>query len=340
MITVAETGPTAKAAPPKRWELYRLLGEPLRLRLLALAGEEELAIGELADLLGESQPNVSRHVAPLRRAGLLAVRKQGTRALVRLDPSKVEDAVVADALAAGRGLCTGDGSFARIAEVLSARDRATREYFARADGSTGEVEWPSELPAYLALLAPLLDRRRLAIDVGTGDGSLLDVLAPIFDHVIGIDRAEARLDQARSRIRRRGYDNVTLLATDYDAPTVADAVRQHGGGLADAVFASRVLHHSPRPQATVATWARLLRPSGVLAILDYVDHHDEALRERHADQWLGFALDELPALLGRAGLAASEPMLISRSARGAGPDSHLEWQVVVGRAHGGGDPAP
>ena len=48
-----------------RWELYRVLAEPVRLRLLALAAEEELAIGELAGLLSESQPNVSRHVAPL-----------------------------------------------------------------------------------------------------------------------------------------------------------------------------------------------------------------------------------------------------------------------------------
>src|SRR5579859_2354285 len=89
----------ASVAP--RWELYRVLSEPVRLRLLALAAEEELAIGELAELLGESQPNVSRHVAPLKQAGLVAVRKQGTRALVRVDATAVEDPVVRDALASG-----------------------------------------------------------------------------------------------------------------------------------------------------------------------------------------------------------------------------------------------
>jgi len=71
---------------PARWELYKLLAEPLRLRLLALAEAEELAIGELAELLRESQPNVSRHVKPLKRAGLLSVRRQGNRALARLSP--------------------------------------------------------------------------------------------------------------------------------------------------------------------------------------------------------------------------------------------------------------
>src|SRR5512141_675381 len=92
-------------APHTRWELYRVLAEPVRLRLLALTAEEELAIGELADLLGESQPNVSRHVTPLKQAGLVAVRKQGTRALVGLRDEVRGDAVVADALASGRALC-------------------------------------------------------------------------------------------------------------------------------------------------------------------------------------------------------------------------------------------
>jgi ArsR family transcriptional regulator len=67
-----------------RWQLYRLLGEPFRLRLLALAREEELAMGELAELLDESLPNVSRHAAALRQAGLLSERRHGTRSFMRL----------------------------------------------------------------------------------------------------------------------------------------------------------------------------------------------------------------------------------------------------------------
>jgi len=74
-------GPQAQTT---RWELYRILAEPVRLRLLALTAAEELTIGELAALLDESQPNVSRHLAPLKQAGLVIVRRQGTRALARL----------------------------------------------------------------------------------------------------------------------------------------------------------------------------------------------------------------------------------------------------------------
>ena len=81
----------AHAATSRRWELYRLLSEPVRLRLLALASAEELAVGELAELLDESQPNVSRHAKALRAAGLLSMRKQGRWALMSLT-----DGVAAD----------------------------------------------------------------------------------------------------------------------------------------------------------------------------------------------------------------------------------------------------
>ena len=81
-------------ATPTRWELYRVLAEPVRLRLLALAAAEELAIGELAGLLGESQPNISRHLTPLKQAGLVLVRREGTRGLVRIADAAAADPVV------------------------------------------------------------------------------------------------------------------------------------------------------------------------------------------------------------------------------------------------------
>ncbi|MGB5312059.1 MAG: metalloregulator ArsR/SmtB family transcription factor, partial [Polyangiales bacterium] len=85
------------AAESPRWELYRLLGEPRRLRLLGLTSEDELSIGELAELTREAQPNVSKHLKLLREAGLVAVRRQGTRAFARLSPELNGDPVLADA---------------------------------------------------------------------------------------------------------------------------------------------------------------------------------------------------------------------------------------------------
>lgn len=320
--------PVAEVAS-KRWELYRVLAEPVRLRLLALTAHEELAIGELAELLGESQPNVSRHVAPLRDRGLCAVRKQGTRALVRLADRADADPVVADALRAGRTLCETDGSLARVADVVRARDAAAREFFARPRDAHAATAVAPELPAYLTALAALLPRRGLAVDVGTGDGALLDVLAPVFDRVVAVDREDAQLARAGKRLDARGYHNVELVHGELDDADVRARVRAMGG--ADAVFASRVLHHAPRPAAAMKALATMLRPGGALVVIDYESHDDESMREMQADLWLGFDAKDLHDWAVRAGLSGVALAPIPALRRGNGPDGHLGWQLCVAR---------
>lgn len=316
-------------APASRWELYRLLGEPARLRLLALTQAEELSVGELAELLSESQPNVSRHVAPLRKAGLLKERKQGTRVYLALTDVAARDAVVADALVAGRKLVTEDGSLAKIPDLLRAREAQARDFFGRARDVDGLAAMPPELPAYLTALAPLLPHRRLAVDVGTGDGALLDLLAPIYDHVVAVDREDAQLARAKERCLRRGYDNVELVWGDLSDLGVRAAVRKYG--LADAVFASRVLHHAPRPTAALKALASLVRTGGHVIVLDYAPHEDERLQKEQADVWLGFSEDELVRMGKTAGLVDLAITSIPLSRNGSGPDRHIEWQVLSGR---------
>ncbi len=317
-------------AMPARWELYRLLSEPVRLRLLALAAEEELAIGELADLLREGQPNVSRHVAPLKKAGLLAVRKQGTRVLVRVAEAAEGDPVVADGLRAGRALCEADGSLVRVHELVEGRDASSREFFGSAPRDPGEVSsLPAELPAYLSALAPLIRDRALAVDVGSGSGPLLDVLAPLFRHVVAVDRAAVQLERARERMRCRGYTNVSLVEDAYDSEAVRRLVLKRGG--ADAVFASRVLHHAPKPGAAVGALARLLKPGGALVVIDYVAHENETMREEQADLWLGFSAAELVALAQRAGLSEVSVRPIPAARCGDGPDAGVSWHCLVAR---------
>jgi ArsR family transcriptional regulator len=312
-----------------RCELYRLLSEPVRLRLLALAAEEELAVGELAELLAEAQPNVSRHAAPLRKRGLLVERKQGTRVLVRLAQGAAKDAVVADALAAGRALCVEDGSLARIVEVVRARDAAARAFFGRDQGRPSFAAIPGELPRYLAALAPLLPRRALAVDAGTGDGSLLDVLCPVFERVIAIDRERAQLDRCRARVEQRGFHNAELVEGELESEPVRRAIDAHGG--ADVIFGVRLLHHAARPQETMRALAALARPGGAVVVLDYAHHDDESMRAQ-ADLWLGFEPAELRRFARAAGLEDVVVTSVPDFAPGAGaPDHHLPWQVFAAR---------
>jgi ArsR family transcriptional regulator len=325
----------APLAAHPRWELYRILAEPVRLRLLALASEEELAVGELAALLGESQPNVSRHIGPLKGAGLVLVRREGTRALVRLAEAAAVDPVVADALASGRALCEADGSLARIADVLRERDRVTREFFAqeKQDKNGGAAtDGAGANAAYVAALARLLPHRALAVDAGTGDGALLDVLAPAFTRVVAVDRSDAQLERARARVSRHGHPNVKLLKAELSAPEL----REHVGEGADAVFASRLLHHAPRPADLLRQLAKLARapkkdaPGGAVVVLDYARHDDESMRDE-ADVWLGFEPGELRRLAKDAGLEDIEVAKLPSAWCGKGKDSHLPWQVMVAR---------
>ena len=81
--------------PPPLAELvagrFRVLGEPLRLRLLDQLRDGEATVGELGERLGASQQNVSKHLAVLHQAGMLSRRKHGTRVSYAIaDPSVFE----------------------------------------------------------------------------------------------------------------------------------------------------------------------------------------------------------------------------------------------------------
>ncbi|WP_437320501.1 ArsR/SmtB family transcription factor [Sorangium sp. So ce385] len=352
MVTVTEL-PAQPTEAVARCELYRLLSDPVRVRLLGLAAAEELAVGELAELLREGQPKISRHAAALREAGILLARRQGTWTLLRLDPRATSDPVVDDAVRAGQRACAADGTLARVEEVLAARDAETREFFARG-GRPLRSGPPSELAAYLAALAPLLPHRRLAIDAGTGDGALLEVLAPVFDRVVALDRASAQLQLAGERLRRRSLENVELVCGELDGPEVHRAVARALGvdpreageafaGGADVVFAARVLHHAPQPARAMRALVELARPAapgpgedgahargGAVCVLDYEAHHDQALREQEADIWLGFSPDDLRRMAEEAGLSGVEIRRLPSAWQGEGPDRHLVWQLLVG----------
>lgn len=331
MVAAAAIDANGRRSSAARWELYRLLSEPIRLRLLALAAAEELSVGELTELLGEGQPNVSRHASVLRQAGLLSERKEGTRVLVRLVEGAANDPVVADALSAGRALCENDGSLRRVPRVVRARDAASRAFFAKKQDED-VVALPPEIGTYLAALAPLVPQRRLAVDAGTGDGGLLEVLARVFHRVVAFDREDRQLRRAASRISRRGLSNVELVRGEVGSADVRKLVHARGG--ADAVFASRILHHAPKPALVVETLADLVAPGGALVVLDYAKHDDEAMRAQ-ADLWLGFEPFELRRFALAAGLddvhVTELPPFGDAHAHATPPDAHLPWQVMIAR---------
>lgn len=291
------------AVQPARVDLFRLLGDEDRLRLLALCAEDELTVGELASLIGESQPQVTKKTQPLREAGLLTARRDGTRTLLRTQAAT--DVIVGAALEEGHVLCVQDGSLARVAGVVAQREELARRFFEQPGAEPAPVPAAPDLLAWLPILAPLLPRAAaaarpaLAIDVGTGEGALLPLLSPLYDRVVAIDRSPARLARCAARIAEWGLPNVRLREGDVDDAGLAQEIAERGG--ADLVVLARVLRYAARPHDVIAAATRLARRGGHVIAVDYLPHDDESLRE-HGDVWLGFPPAKLRAWLTAAAL--------------------------------------
>ncbi|MCC6336560.1 MAG: metalloregulator ArsR/SmtB family transcription factor [Myxococcales bacterium] len=308
--------------------LFRVLAEASRLQVLALCAEEELSVSELAVLLDDSQPQVSRKVSALREAGLLDARRDGTRTFLKVAADSKSDAVVADALAEGRRLCLADGSLARIPKVVAGREDVGLTHFeAPATTATTSVPASPEHLAHLAALGPLLGGRQLAVDVGTGDGLTLDVLAPLYSRVIAVERSRAQLARVAERVAARGFHHVSLFSGSYEDAALVERVDSAGG--ADLVFAGRTLHHASRPVQAVAAFARLLKKGGFLVVLDYLPHDDDALRSESGDAWLGFPVDDVRRFLAEAGLTVLADVPIPDAFHPQGPDAKLTWHAWV-----------
>lgn len=329
MIAAAAAPLPAGAPKAGRAELFRVLGDEDRLRLLALCAEEELAVGELAALLHDSQPQVSKKTAPLRQAGLLQARREGARTLLRVDDEAAADPVVAAALVEGRRLAAKDGALARIAAIVAAREEHARRFF---DVDAPQAPPPDAAAAstrYLEALAPLLPARKLAVDLGTGDGAFLPVLSPLYGRVLAVDRSAARLARCAARAQVEGLANVRLFEGSFDDAALFEEVARQG--FADLVLCARLLHHAAKPQDAVVAMARLVRPGGHLVVVDYLPHDDESMREAQADVWLGFPADRLRAWLSAAGFDVLASVPWSGPPPAGEPDAHLPWQIAVGR---------
>ena len=70
---------------------FRVIGEPMRIRILDRLRECEATVGELADALGTSQQNVSKHLGILGRAGIVSRDKRGTSVVCAIADATVFD---------------------------------------------------------------------------------------------------------------------------------------------------------------------------------------------------------------------------------------------------------
>lgn len=293
----------------------RALADPTRLRIMRLLAHMELAVGELAQVLGQSQPRVSRHVRILCDAGLAERRKEG--AWVFLRSAIGEHRAPPLGAAAARLLAMAerdDAAFAaRCAEdrrhlsaIRSARVASAASYFARhaAEWDTLRSLHTPDGPVEDALAAAL-DGGSLGalLDVGTGTGRIAQLFAPRADHVTALDNSPEMLRIARARLQDRPADQIELVQGDFGALPFAPA-------SFDTVLFHQVLHYAQEPEAVLAEAARVTRPGGRVAVVDFAAHDREDLRSQHAHARLGFSDEQMLALLSTAGFAAAPPVAL------------------------------
>ncbi|MFN4309104.1 MAG: ArsR/SmtB family transcription factor [Ferrovibrio sp.] len=277
----------------------RAAAEPTRLRLLALCAQGELTVSELTQILGQSQPRVSRHLKLLCEAGLLERVPEGTWAFYRVG-DRLAGAPLVRALSSL--LPSQDPTLARDAERLAAvkraRAEAAEQYF-----RDNAVQWSAirslhvdEAQVEAAVLrllggAPIGD----LLDIGTGTGRLLEVLAPHVRRGLGVDLSRDMLSIARANLERAGIRHCQVRQADMYALPLDNA-------SVDAAVIHQVLHFADEPQKAILEAARVLKPGGRLVIVDFAPHDLEDLRARHAHRRLGFADAELRAWCMAAGL--------------------------------------
>lgn len=304
-------------------EILRAAGEPTRLRILALLSQGELAAGELSNVLGQSQPRVSRHLKLLGEAGLVERRPEGAWVFFRLAdsgaPARLTQAVLAELSKTGFQH-QRDGE--RLAQVRAHREKQAQAYF-----ESAAVEWETLRRLHQpegAVEATLLSVAgagpfQFHVDLGAGTGRVLELFSHLASRSEGVDSSRSMLAMARAKLDEGTGSRVSVrLGNIFDLP--------YPEGAADLVTLHQVLHYLGEPEVAVREAARILAPGGVLLIADFAPHTFEELRERHAHRRLGFHPDEVRDWLARAGLESIEASKVQ--ADGEGPS----LSVIIWRA--------
>ncbi|MEO0695637.1 MAG: metalloregulator ArsR/SmtB family transcription factor [Pseudomonadota bacterium] len=304
---------------------FRAIGEETRLRIATLLSCGELTVSELTQILGQSQPRVSRHLKILADAGLVERHREGSWIFYR----SVVSAHDASALSNDRHVSSDLQSLAQLFRDLMAgndriimRDRERLEQIRQVRAATAATyfrqnaaDWDRVRRLHIAddkIEAAMLDAFDQAvggdhvdmmIDFGTGTGQILAAFASRYRKGIGFDLSRDMLSVARANLDKAGINHAQVRHGDIFALPIE-------GEAADVVCVHHVLHFLAEPHLAVREAARLLRPDGVVLISDFAPHELEFLRQEHAHRRLGFSDEEVAGWCAVSGLQLDETITL------------------------------
>ncbi|MGY2047033.1 ArsR/SmtB family transcription factor [Methylobacterium sp. JK268] len=277
--------------------VLRAAAEETRLRIIVLLREGELSVSDLTDILGQSQPRISRHLKLMVEAGLVERHREGAWAFFRLVEG-VSALVEPLAAALDRTAPPLSEDRARLDAVRAQRAEAAQSFFARLAPQWDRVR-SLHVPE-ATVEAAVLDALGPGpigslVDLGTGTGRMLGLLAPRAARATGLDANHAMLSVARANLERQGLSRVDLRQGDIHAPPF-------GRASFDLVLIHQVLHYLDDPARALREAGRLVAPGGRLLVVDFAPHDLEFLRESQAHRRLGFAPEQVAGWLMESNL--------------------------------------
>jgi ArsR family transcriptional regulator len=286
-------------------DALRALAEPTRLRLIALLAESELTVSEMVEILGQSQPRLSRHLKLLSDAGLLDRSPEGVHVYFRLGSDAAAGKLargLLESLEADDPVRLLDRQ--RLSAIQRSRAVSAETYFRRhaADWDAIRSLHIPEAEVERAILK-LLPRRKVQdlLDLGTGTGRMLQLCASHVERAVGVDLSREMLAVARANLDGQDYRNCSLRR----------APAEHlpfGNGSFDVVLSHMVLHFLDNPELAIQEAARVLKPRGRLILVDFAPHDATVLGPGHAHRWPGFADERINGWIEEAGLVAGRPV--------------------------------
>ena len=270
--------------------VLKAAGEETRIRILALFKGGELTVTELATIMRQSQPRISRHLRLLCDAGLLERHREGTWIFYRLaDLGEQADLVnsIMNYIPYQDQILQHDQK--RLEEVKKTRDLKAASYFQENAANWDKIRSlyvpERQVEDYLLEITNNLEIETL-LDVGTGTGRMLKLFSPHTKQGIGIDLSHEMLGVARSHLENNAITNMQIRHGDMYDLALMD-------GSMDLVLFHQVLHFADDPLAAIRETARILRPDGIVIVIDFLPHKNEKLREEHAHRRLGFSEEEI-----------------------------------------------
>jgi ArsR family transcriptional regulator len=286
-------------------KILRALGDPTRLRLLALLDAEELSVNELQSITGLGQSRISTHLGLLQETALVTSRRDGKRSLYRLDQSPDNRSSLTLALQAAGETSEHTTDQAGLSRILDQRSQIQQVYFNQVAGRFDRQYGPGRswqaFGQFLLRILPPLD----IADLGSGEGLLAELLARRAHKIICIDNSKRIVDFGTRKAKKNGLKNVEFRQGNIESPPIrAESV--------DLALLSQALHHAEHPEVVIVAAHKILRPGGQIVILDLLEHTQTNVAQHLGDRWTGFSENQIHTWLKQVGFDNIEITEVAR----------------------------